>query len=305
MENRSLGITTLPDEEISRLAELTLIPSVDKDVPFQQTNPRLGLFLSNNRLTRAPGALFNLEHLTYLSLRNNEISELPPSVGQLRNLQELNISLNRLRYLPGELLGLLGFSSILSSLHIHPNPFYRPETFPTLKPGEEFQDEDVPDLTAIRPAFLDYNGRLATTGDQSPEQVQRHVSAGAGVSAWRLFLVARSPVQYSDSRGSVLSKFRLPSDYEGSVSPSEESEQKQQLTLQTEDVDQQSTPYLSGRVSDGPSKPSHVLSLFELALKSASRAAQTVGISHGLHYASFLGFYSSRMSICYPYIHGC
>lgn len=277
VELTSLGVTTLPDEEISRLAELTLIPSVDKDVPFQQTNPKLGLFLSSNRLTRAPGALFNLEHLTYLSLRNNEISELPPSIGQLRNLQELNLSLNRLRYLPGELLSLLGFPSILSSLRIHPNPFYRPEAFPTfvLETVDEFQGQWIPDLAAQKSVFKGDDGRLVSIDDRSPEQVQHHFTAGTGVSAWYLSLVARSPVQYSDSRGSVLSKFHLPSVYEDSLSPSEESEEKQQLILQTENVALHSTPDLSGRVSDVPSKPSNVFSLFELALKSASRAAQT------------------------------
>ncbi|KAI8951785.1 hypothetical protein F4801DRAFT_262578 [Xylaria longipes] len=274
----SLDVTTIPDEPISRLAELALIPSVDKDVPFQQANPEIGLYLSNNRLTRAPGALFNLEHLTYLSLRNNQISELPPSIGNLRNLRELNLSLNRLRYLPGELLNLLKFPSVLSSLHIHPNPFYRPESG-LLPPPEnsgvtgdgELGDDLIP---FIYLPFEDENPVKILQDGRTLEICRQTLKTGAS-STWRVVLLARSLVQYSDSRGSVLSRFHLPCETSGGLVQSGEPGENQHVTLQTESVSALSAPRLAGRASVVSSKPSRVLSLFELALKSASRAAQT------------------------------
>ncbi|KAI0551464.1 hypothetical protein F4679DRAFT_572344 [Xylaria curta] len=250
----SLNVTTISNESISRLAGLTLIPSVDKDVPFQQASPEIGLYLSNNKLTRAPGALFNLEHLTYLSLRNNRISELPPSIGNLRSLRELNLSLNCLRYLPGELLSLLKFPSTLASLHIHPNPFYRPETkFP---------------LT-----LEDYDLLYAEDGRNREEILRQAIWADS--YKWQVALLARSSVQYSDSRGSVLSRFHLPCETLGSHDQPGAPGENQHVTLQTESVSALSVPNLAGRASITSSKPSRVLSLFELASKSASSAAQT------------------------------
>ncbi|KAI1130021.1 hypothetical protein F5Y10DRAFT_138993 [Nemania abortiva] len=238
----SLGVTSIPDGPISRLAELALIPSVDKDVPFEQTNPKLGLYLYNNRLTYAPGALFNLEHLTYLSLRNNQISELPPSIRKLRNLRTLNVSLNRLRYLPGELLSLFEFPSALSVVQIFPNPFYRPALLRGSVPN------DIPSEWA--------------GGVPPPDE-------------WNVVLRARSPVQYSDSRGSILSRFRLPCEKSDGHIQSGESAAQQLVFLQTEDVDVLPVPHLEGRASGVPSNTGRVMSLFELASKSASRAAQT------------------------------
>ncbi|KAF2965577.1 hypothetical protein GQX73_g7975 [Xylaria multiplex] len=201
----SLGVTTIPDGPISRLAELALIPSVDKDVPFEQVNPEVGLYLSNNRLTRAPGALFNLEHLTYLSLRNNQISELPPSIGKLRNLRELNLSLNRLHYLPGELLHLLKYPSVLSSLHVHPNPFDQPESLRLPEPSDMIRDDGRTD-NIILPGFIPlFEGEdlilLVSPNGRSAEDVNQQMSnISLTPSAWQVRLLARSPVQYNDSR---------------------------------------------------------------------------------------------------------
>ncbi|KAK5636434.1 hypothetical protein RRF57_012146 [Xylaria bambusicola] len=263
----SLGATSIPNGPISRLAELSLIPSVDKDVPFEQSNPELGLYLSNNRLTRAPGALFNLEHLTYLSLRNNKISELPPSIGKLRNLRELNLSLNRLRYLPGELLSLLEYPSALSSLHVHPNPFHRPQTLPlSAKP----RHGNIPTPNKQIPIFESQESKMFfSLNDREGEGTSTTLSA-----AWQFILLTRSAVQYSDSRGSVLSKFQLPSEELDDDSQSNVCDETQHVTIQTADVSLLSTPSLQSRASDGLPKSSHVLSLFELASKSASRAAQ-------------------------------
>ncbi|KAI0458149.1 hypothetical protein F5B21DRAFT_42114 [Xylaria acuta] len=276
----SLGVSTVPNEPISRLAELALIPSVDKDVPFQQTNPEIGLYLSNNRLTRAPGALFNLEHLTYLSLRNNQISELPPSIGNLRNLRELNLSLNRLRYLPGELLNLLKCPSVLSSLHIHPNPFYRPDTgLPALletggviRDGEP-GDDPIPYNYLPRPE--DENVVYVSQDDLTTEEIRQQILQVGASFTWQVVLLARSLVQYSDSRGSVLSRFHLPCEISGGHVQLGETGENRHVALQTESVSALSTPQLVGRAPVVSSKPSRVLSLFELALKSASRAAQT------------------------------
>ncbi|KAI0411668.1 hypothetical protein F5X98DRAFT_43427 [Xylaria grammica] len=276
----SLGVTTIPDGPISRLAELALIPSVDKDVPFEQVNPEVGLYLSNNRLARAPGALFNLEHLTYLSLRNNRISELPPSISKLRNLRELNLSLNRLRYLPGELLRLLEYPSVLSSLHIHPNPFDRPEAPPprpgprNVVDGRERGDDSIPPGSVPLFKGEDLTLLVSPNGRSAEDIYQQTSSIPLIPSAWQVVLRARSPVQYSDSRGSILSRFRLPYDEPVNHAQSEGFEEKQYTTLQTEDASLLSAPHLQGRVSNVPSEPSHVLSLFELASKSACRAAQ-------------------------------
>ncbi|KAI0878025.1 hypothetical protein GGS24DRAFT_497323 [Hypoxylon argillaceum] len=268
----SLGLTTIPDGPISRLAEFALIPSVDKDVPFEQDNPELGLYLYNNRLTHAPGALFNLEHLTYLSLRSNQILELPPSISKLRNLRELNLSLNRLRYLPGELLDLLQFPAVLTSLHIFPNPFYRPQSrrphpeHYNIVPEEENGDSPIP--SDYEDVFLPVNADIMSPGDH----IMREVSYAQGVDetrcGWLVMLYARSPVQYSDSRGSVLSRFHLPCGNPDGHPQSSDS-------VQSEDVSVLPTPDLAGRASGVHPQSSRVLSLFELALKSASRAAQT------------------------------
>ncbi|KAJ2981995.1 hypothetical protein NUW58_g6546 [Xylaria curta] len=280
----SLALTTISDGPISRLAELTLIPSVDKDVPFEQASPELGLYLSNNRLTRAPGALFNLEHLTYLSLRNNQISELPPTIGKLRNLRELNISLNRLRYLPGELLSLLKFPSALSSLHIHPNPFHRPETRLPPRPelGDVASDEErLDDLisSGYLPLFEGKDTAFISPDNRSVEEIRQELSTAAALISWQVVLLARSPVQYSDSRGSILSSFCLPRETPGGNAQSREFGENQHATVQTEDVSVLSILDAQGRATSTPSKPSQVLSLFELALKSASRAAQTWDLS--------------------------
>ncbi|KAI0400943.1 hypothetical protein F4802DRAFT_609792 [Xylaria palmicola] len=276
----SLGVTTIPDDPIARLAELTLIPSVDRDVPFEQTNPKLGLFLSNNRLARAPGALFNLEHLTYLSLRNNQISELPPCIGKLRNLRELNLAINNLRYLPGELLNLLKFPSVLSSIRTHPNPFYRPDSRPPPCPelrtiASNGEHGDVPIPPSHIPLSDGEHVLYISPDSRLTEEIHQQMLSAVAPCRWRVVLLARSPVQYSDSRGSVLSRFQLPcEDLDNAAHPGEP-EGQQNITLETEDVSVLSTPHIPGRVSDTLPTSSHVLSLYELALKSASRAAQT------------------------------
>lgn len=105
------------------ISGLAPIPIVAEDVPFEQREPNIKLFIANNELTTVPGALFRLEHLTSLSLRGNRLEELPDSVGNLTNLRELNVAQNRLRYLPSSLLKLLGPNSKITSLSIQLNDF--------------------------------------------------------------------------------------------------------------------------------------------------------------------------------------
>lgn len=110
------------------ISEVTPIPVVAEDVPFEHREPNIKLFIANSELTSVPGALFRLEHLTSLSLRGNRLEELPDSIGNLRNLRELNVARNRLKYLPSSLLKLLGPGSKLTSLSIQLNDFMEADT---------------------------------------------------------------------------------------------------------------------------------------------------------------------------------
>ncbi|KIH91619.1 leucine rich repeat domain containing protein [Sporothrix brasiliensis 5110] len=171
-----LGLTALSNATVEPLSGLVPFPVVTEGVAFEQRDPKLKLFLSSNNLVRLPGALFQLQHLTVLSLRGNGLTELPPAIGQLRNLKSLNVSLNKLQSLPAELLPLIrtyGQGGRLTELLVHPNPYFSPE--------EEVEDNNT--LEAVpRPA--------------------RHVGD-------RPTRVARSPVHYMDSWGKTWSSFTL------------------------------------------------------------------------------------------------
>ncbi|KAJ6446962.1 leucine rich repeat domain-containingprotein [Purpureocillium lavendulum] len=173
-----MGLEELSSETISPLGTFECIPVVAKDVSFEQKDPELEMYLAMNRLRSLPGALFDLTHLTILSLRGNKLTELPPAICRLRNLRELNISQNRLRYLPAELLDLMQPESKLCSLVLHPNAFYEPE----------------------EPFSRDLDDEYLSRGEAQPSP--RFVSVHRG----------RSPLQICDSRGETLSEFRLPSD---------------------------------------------------------------------------------------------
>ena len=153
------------------------IPVVTEGVAFEQKDPKLKLFLSTNNLMRLPGALFQLEHLTVLSLRGNGLTELPPAIGQLRNLKSLNVSLNKLQSLPAELLPLIrtfGKGGSLTELLVHPNPYFTPEV----------------SLAEEQAEISDRPGQIRHVGD-APTRV------------------ARSPVHYMDSWGKTCSQFTL------------------------------------------------------------------------------------------------
>ena len=167
-----LGLSSLSNATIEPLSGLVPIPVVTQNVAFEQKDPELKLFLSNNYLSRLPGALFNIEHLTVLSLRGNRLTELPPAIGKLKNLKSLNVSLNALRYLPAELLSLMrvtGKGGKLTELLVHPNRYY------------EFEGQDE----------LDRRGKYI---------LRRHNQR---------LCVARSLVCYKDSYGKVWSDFSM------------------------------------------------------------------------------------------------
>ena len=280
MTDRHIDLKELSNETISRLSEFVHIPLVTQDVPFQPSDPALNLYLASNRLTRAPGAIFNLEFLTVLSLRNNRITELPPSIANLRNLTDLNLSLNRLRYLPVELLDLLLTPGKVDNLSIHPNPFYQPENM-TLKLPDPQALWDPWCLTGhvhvfyemrgvqVGPNTYDFKAWCDKKDFDSEDTLCRRF-----LQRWQMGAIARSPVQYSDSRGVALSKFRLPPTGEP-AGPFEE--QPANMVIPTEDLRSAPAPCPSdarGPSGEASPAPSRVPSLFELALRACARSGE-------------------------------
>jgi hypothetical protein len=208
IQNRGMGLDSISNETISLLSELAPIPGMVLDVPFLlRRDPRLYVYLSNNRLQRIPGAIFNLEHITNLSLRGNGLRELPPSIAKLKNLVYLNVSQNRLRYLPAELLDLISpliEDSKLSNLLIHPNPFYQPSIDKT--------DEPQTSKATVHALAKKHAARLSDLARQAGS-----LTRGVNQQRYAPRFLVRSPVQYSDSSGTTYSEFRLPGDKRGTV----------------------------------------------------------------------------------------
>ncbi|KAI2468110.1 hypothetical protein F4781DRAFT_280263 [Annulohypoxylon bovei var. microspora] len=271
----SSGIENLSNATISQLSMFETVPIIEETSPFESRKVRIELYLSNNPLLRAPGALFSLEHLTVLSLRSTLITELPPSIGNLRNLETLNLSLTRLRCLPWEFMDLLKHPTKLRSLNIHPNPFERPNRY------EPHITIDIVVKNPSRDEFIPFEGELLRI-DHGREvrfwldKQDGHVAKPSCCPyllkpRWTAAVLARSPVQYSDSRGIVLSKFRLPQPRtdlpieQGSLSV---------RTIETEDM--RSPPATPRGRYDGPSgtNQGRVPSLFELALQSCMKSGQ-------------------------------
>ncbi|CEJ90845.1 hypothetical protein VHEMI06599 [[Torrubiella] hemipterigena] len=173
----SMGLRELSNETISPLTQLSHIPQVTKDVAFETKEPELKIYLARNSLGRLPGALFDLTHLTVLSIRENNISELPPSICRLTNLTELNVSQNRLQYLPAEFTDLFQPESKLKKLVLFPNPFFKPQE--TLEHSAPMAATAVEKLSDWQPRFL-----------------SRHLG--------------NSQIQTTTSQGRVLSKFKFP-----------------------------------------------------------------------------------------------
>ncbi|KAL0475279.1 hypothetical protein QR685DRAFT_512242 [Neurospora intermedia] len=188
-----MGLASIADSVLEPLAGLTPIPVVEKDVPFVPRDPSLKIFLGNNQLSRFPSALLDLQHLTVLSLRNNKLAELPPVIAKLKNLTTLNIANNRLRHLPGELIDLMESAIGFHTLNIHPNPFFQP------KDRRYFLDDDL----------IQHKYEYRTRGSGIHGFLVDR-DRGENFTLYTTALRARTPVQFSNNAGHVLSKFIFP-----------------------------------------------------------------------------------------------
>ncbi|KAI1778929.1 hypothetical protein F4818DRAFT_234044 [Hypoxylon cercidicola] len=268
----SFNMESISNKTISQISIFDSL--LNPDFPNTPRDTFTKLYLSNNPLLRAPGAVFNLEYLSVLSLRNTLITELPPSIGNLRNLETLNLSLTRLRYLPGELLDLMKFPGRLQTLTIHPNPFYRPDHLASDFAIGDVWDESLHDNIAFYREWESTDGVvfrhwLNKDDDHRLEKSEYTPDQKDGCPSWDVHALTRSPVQYNDSRGAIVSKFQLPqldsSDSDAGL-PSD-------LVIQTEDL--RSSPALPRSMRTyTKAGQSRVLSLFELALQACSRSGQ-------------------------------
>ncbi|KAK4125280.1 hypothetical protein N657DRAFT_644135 [Parathielavia appendiculata] len=181
-----LNLESISDALLNTISEITPIPSVAKDVAFEQRDPQIKVFLSNNRLRTFPIALLNIEHLTVLTLRGNRLVKLPPAISKLRNLQTLNIAQNYLRFLPGELLDLLEPGSKLITFNCEPNRFWHPAT----ASGNEQGAEKYETLTFA--------------------PCTETMTIGSTWKGLTTKLQSRTPVHFIDSAGKTYSHFTLP-----------------------------------------------------------------------------------------------
>ncbi|PNP48849.1 hypothetical protein TGAMA5MH_00007 [Trichoderma gamsii] len=246
----SMGLEELSDGTIERLGQIVNIPYVTKDVAFMPREPELKVFLSLNRLSRLPGSIFDLTHLVVLSLRGNQLKELPPAICKLRNLKQLNLSHNLFSHLPAELLDLLQLGGKLSDLTLYANPFIQPQGC-----TESLEPE--------------VDGNAETFSCPGPEVTHRYERPmeESEVPRYLTRWLGRSPVQFCDSMGQVLSDFHTALDSEISVLPVEVSSNKIGLAAT---YSPQAWTSLRGQET----KPSAVPSLLEMALRSCYRSSQ-------------------------------
>ncbi|KAL7800144.1 hypothetical protein V8C37DRAFT_364259 [Trichoderma ceciliae] len=245
----SMGLEEISDDTIDRLGQITCIPIVAKDVAFVQREPELKLFLSLNNLSRIPGTLFDLTHLTVLSLRGNQLTELPSAISKLRNLKQLNLSQNRFRHLPAEFLDFFKPGGKLRELALFVNPFLQPER----RAGSIGEDDRD---TLLRPAPC------------TAHKYARLVD-GAEIPRYLTQWLGRSPLQFSNSNGQILSDFRLPLEEEFSASLLPVAVSSDQFGLSIS-----FSPRTSLNVRRREAKPSVVPSLVEIALQNCYRSSQ-------------------------------
>ncbi|KAG7147269.1 hypothetical protein HYQ46_003902 [Verticillium longisporum] len=178
-----MGLESLSNATIAPLAELVPIPLVAEDVPFEQKDPSLKLFLFGNPLFLVPGAVFDLQHLTVLSLRGCGLRELPAAVAKLSQLETLNLAQNSLRHLPAELLDLLAAPGKLKNMQLQGNDFYRPRGLP----------QDIPDGASIRhPAYEPDNEAKNEFEKQEDRLITRLPAQFEGVCA--MYLASMSTI---------------------------------------------------------------------------------------------------------------
>lgn len=183
---RGRNLTTLSNATLEPLLTFTRIPLVNEGV-FEHLEPTMKLFLTSNKLKALPEALFNLSHLSVLSLRANKIQEIPPAIGRLTSLTELNVAQNNLQHLPFEILNLFSEDSKLMSFQIHPNPFHA---------AQLPKDEDQ--VTGNK---FPFNG----IGRRQRRGALAYPLPGENFHPkWRLSYKARTEVRFLDSDGSHL-----------------------------------------------------------------------------------------------------
>lgn len=189
----AMDLDELSGDTVAPLSQFSRIPQVTKDVEFVQEDPHLELYLSQNRIARLPGALFDITHLTILSLRGNQLTEIPPAIYKLKNLLEVNLSQNRLQHLPVEMLDLLKGDGKLRTLVIWPNPCFLPaDDFPPLDKAEERGLEE----------HFGADGGLQRSGAPT--------NGGSSVPRLITRRLGRSPVKSYTSMGNVTSTFTFP-----------------------------------------------------------------------------------------------
>lgn len=137
-----------------------MVRQPDGTFEFESLLPDLEIYLANNSLSQLPGQLFQLQHLTVLSLRGNNLRELPSAISNLDQLRELNVANNNLRWLPFELRELFGKK--LKSLRLHPNPFIRPV------PKPKFLEIPTSPYASTSTAFFNIDGTLARGSSPTP-----------------------------------------------------------------------------------------------------------------------------------------
>lgn len=244
--SRAQGLQHISNPTISLMSQIARIPNVERGVPFEHQDPELHLFLWSNQLTRVPGAVFDLDQLTILSLRGNSLTELPPAILKLKKLQTLNVSLNNLRHLPIELLELIyDPESSLETLMLHPNPWYQPEG------GQELEapwSSENADRTYPGPGP---KGRGSKWLSRKPR-----ASSYLDAKLW-----ARSPVEFKDTKDNVYSTFRVRPDAK---------------TLPTEDFGLEPLPPTQNTAQQrillsSEVKTTKVPTLMELALQASAR----------------------------------
>lgn len=176
LSNRNLF--SLSNATIKPLNSLTPVPKMHDGI-FLSIAPSLQIFVAQNKLEEVPGELFNLEHLSVLSVRNNQIKELPAAISRLQNIKELNVANNMLRWLPYELMSLNPLTDDIK-INIFPNAFFSPSIF------------THPVLTRLQESLMDHS----TTA-----------------------YLFRSPVRFFDKWGKMVKGCRFPTDDSRPIPP--------------------------------------------------------------------------------------
>lgn len=214
LSNRSRNLTELANETIEPLATFTCTQRIAGGVRFESLVPDLQVYLGSNNLTMLPGALFNLDRLTVLSLRHNDLQEIPPGIGKLSSLKELNVSQNSLNYLPYEILELVSENGCLRNFQIHPNPFFEPQDLNTQ--AEQAPEDAALDTPVLQP--LRAGNTVPINTNRGSNETPRSWS-----SKWHVSFKFRTETRFRDVNGVHIVKgpaFPTDSPRETSLLPS-------------------------------------------------------------------------------------